>query len=172
MLISQKDFPSCSDGKASCLQWGRPGFDPWVGKILWRRKWQPIPVLLPGKLHGWRSLLGYSPWGPKELDTTERLHFLSLELLTVHTYISRNFWKKWVPIFTLLLTSFSDLDKSSQHLKKVFFNSNCFLAQVRLRKVAVIVLSFLNWLAHRKLVQNVKIKKKCEGNNSQNKRRY
>ena len=35
----------------------------------------PTPVLLPGKSHGWRSLVGYSPWGPKESDTTERLHF-------------------------------------------------------------------------------------------------
>ena len=41
----------------------------------WRRKWQPIPVLLPGKYRGLRSLVGYSPWGRKELDTTERLHF-------------------------------------------------------------------------------------------------
>ena len=41
----------------------------------WRRKWQPIPVLLPGKSHGQRSLVGYSPWCRKELDTTERLHF-------------------------------------------------------------------------------------------------
>ena len=41
----------------------------------WRRKWQPIPVLLPGKSHGWVSLLGYSPWGREESDTTERLHF-------------------------------------------------------------------------------------------------
>ena len=38
-------------------------------------KWQPTPVLLPGKSHGLRSLIGYSPWGHKELDTTERLHF-------------------------------------------------------------------------------------------------
>ena len=41
----------------------------------WRRKWQPTPVLLPGKPHGWRSLIGYSPWGRKESDMTERLHF-------------------------------------------------------------------------------------------------
>ena len=40
-----------------CLQCGRPGFDPLVGKIPWRRKWQPTPVLLPIKFHGWRSLL-------------------------------------------------------------------------------------------------------------------
>ena len=59
-----------------CLQCGKPGFSPWVGKIPWRRKWQPTPVLLPGKFRGWRSLLGFSPWGCKESDTTERLHFL------------------------------------------------------------------------------------------------
>ena len=40
-----------------------------------RRQWQPTPILLPGKSHGRRSLVGYSPWGRKELDTTERLHF-------------------------------------------------------------------------------------------------
>ena len=40
-----------------------------------RRQWHPTPVLLPGKSHGWRSLVGCNPWGRKELDTTERLHF-------------------------------------------------------------------------------------------------
>ena len=58
-----------------CLQCGKPGFDPWVEKILWRRKWQPTPVLLPRKSHGWRTLVGYSPWGGKQSETTERLHF-------------------------------------------------------------------------------------------------
>ena len=52
------------------------GFDPWVRKIPWRRKCQPTPVLLSGKFHGWRSLVGYSPWGCKELDTAEGLQFL------------------------------------------------------------------------------------------------
>ena len=41
----------------------------------WRMQWQPTSVLLPGKSHGWRSLVGFSPWGREELDTTERLHF-------------------------------------------------------------------------------------------------
>ena len=50
---------------------GDGGFDPWVGKIPWRRKLQPTPVFLPGKLHGQKSLVGYSLWGCKELDTTE-----------------------------------------------------------------------------------------------------
>ena len=48
------------------------GSDPWVGKIPW-----PSPVLLPGKSHGWRSLVRCSPWGRQESDTTERLHFHS-----------------------------------------------------------------------------------------------
>ena len=60
------DFPGGSEGKSICLQYGRPGFDPWVRKIPCRRKWQPTPVLLPGKSHGQRSLVGYSPWGHKE----------------------------------------------------------------------------------------------------------
>ena len=46
-----------------------------VGKIPWRRKWQPTPVFLPGESHGQSSLVGCSPWGRKESDTTERLHF-------------------------------------------------------------------------------------------------
>ena len=46
-----------------CLQCSRPGFDPWVRKIPWRREWQPTLVFLPEKSHGQRSLVGYSPWG-------------------------------------------------------------------------------------------------------------
>ena len=46
-------------------------FDPWVGKIPWRRSWQPTPIFLPGRSHGQRSLAGYSPWGHKELDKIE-----------------------------------------------------------------------------------------------------
>ena len=50
--------------KFTC-QCRRYEFNPWVGKILWRRKWQPIPILLPGKSHGQRSLAGYHPRGCK-----------------------------------------------------------------------------------------------------------
>ena len=68
-------FPSGSDGKESACNAGDlsliPGFDSWVGKNLWRRKWQPTPVLLPGESHGQRSLVGYSPWVCKELGTIE-----------------------------------------------------------------------------------------------------
>ena len=57
----------------------RPGFDLWVGRIPWRRTWQPTPVSLPGKSHGQRSLADYNPWGCKESDMTEQLtlHLLS-----------------------------------------------------------------------------------------------
>ena len=48
-----------------CQQYWRPGFDPWVGKIPWKREWQPTPVL-PGEFHGQRSLASYCPWGCKE----------------------------------------------------------------------------------------------------------
>ena len=72
-------FPGGSDGKASACNAGDlgliPGSDSRVGKIPWRRKWQSTLALLPGKSHGQRSLISYSPWGRKESDTTERLHF-------------------------------------------------------------------------------------------------
>ena len=48
----------------------RHGFNPWVWKIPWKRKYQPIPVFLSGKFQGQRSLAGYRPWGHKESDTT------------------------------------------------------------------------------------------------------
>ena len=68
-------FPGGSDGKDSIYNAGDPGlFDPWVGKIPWR-KWQPTPVFLPGEFHGQRILAGYSPQGRKESDTTEGLTF-------------------------------------------------------------------------------------------------
>ena len=55
----------------SICQCRRCRVSPWVGKVPWRRKWQPTPVFLPGKFHGQRSLVGYSPWGHTELDMTE-----------------------------------------------------------------------------------------------------
>ena len=57
--------------KNFCMQFRRPGFNLWVGKISWRREWQPTPVLLPGESHGQRSLAGYKPCGCKEVDMTE-----------------------------------------------------------------------------------------------------
>ena len=70
-------FPGGSAGKepiCQCRRRKRCRFDPFVGKIPWKRKWQLTPVFLPGKSHGQRSLVGYSPWGRRELDTTQWLN--------------------------------------------------------------------------------------------------
>ena len=64
-------FPGSVGGKEPACQCRRHLFDPWVGKIPWRRAWQPTPLFLPRESHGQRSLVGYSPWGHKELDMTE-----------------------------------------------------------------------------------------------------
>ena len=83
-LIFYKELPWWLRQSSICLQCGRPGFEPWVGKIPWRRKWQSTPVLLPGKSHGQRSLVGYSLWGRKESDTSEQLHFHFLQRSPIH----------------------------------------------------------------------------------------
>ena len=62
-------FPWWLKRQRICLQCGRPRFNPWVGKIPWRRPWQPTPVFFLGELHGQRSLVGYSPRGRKEPES-------------------------------------------------------------------------------------------------------
>ena len=60
----------------------------------WRRQWHPTPVLLPGKSHGRRSLVGCSPWGRWGSDTTERLHFhFPLETFTAELNLPSWFWR-------------------------------------------------------------------------------
>ena len=69
-------FPGGTSGKESvclCRRLKRRSFNPWVGKIPWRRKGQPVPIFLPGECYGQRSLAGYSSSGLKESDTTEGL---------------------------------------------------------------------------------------------------
>ena len=76
MLLLQ-GFPAGTSGKESacqCKRCKRHGFNPWVGKIFWSRKWQLTPVFLFGNFHRQRSLVGYSPQGYKELDMTERAY--------------------------------------------------------------------------------------------------
>ena len=67
-------FPGDAVVKEYACQCKRHGFNPWVRKILWSRKLQPTPVSLTGKFHEQRSLVGYSPWGHKESDTTEQVN--------------------------------------------------------------------------------------------------
>ena len=75
--LAPKGFSGGTVDKESacqCKRHKRSGFNPWVRKISLRRKWQPTLAFLPGQSHGQRSLVGYSPWGHKESDTTERAH--------------------------------------------------------------------------------------------------
>ena len=66
---------------------------PWVGKIVWRRAWQPIPVLLPGNSHEQRSLVGYSLWSRKESGTSE--HTYSFLLCLFNLCVQPH--QKWLP---------------------------------------------------------------------------
>ena len=68
-------LPWWFSGKEFTCQCRRSKFNPQVRKSPWRKKWQLTPVSLPGESHGQRSLSGCSPWGHKELDMTEQLHF-------------------------------------------------------------------------------------------------
>jgi len=73
-MICISGVPCGSDGSI-CLQCRRRGFDAWVGRIPWRKAWQPTPVFLPGEFHGQESLVDYRH-GVAELDMTEQLrHF-------------------------------------------------------------------------------------------------
>ena len=67
-------LPRWFSGKESACQCRRCWFDPWIGKIPWRRRWQPPSLFLPGRSHGQRSLAGYRSWGRKERDLTEYTH--------------------------------------------------------------------------------------------------
>ena len=69
----------------------RCGFNPWIRKIPWRRKWQPTPVFLPGKFHGQRSLVGYSPWGNRRVgqDLLIKQHHIYIYIyiyICIHTH--------------------------------------------------------------------------------------
>ena len=85
-------FPGGAKDKepvCQCRKLKRHGSNPWVGKIPWRRKWQPIPGFLLRESHGQRSLVGYNPWGHKELDMTEvTQHESTLKC-------KRNSWQQW-----------------------------------------------------------------------------
>ena len=106
------------------LQCRRQRLDPWVGKILWKRKWQPALVFLPGESHGQRNLAGYSPWGHKELDMTEQpsthkyinnflcytMGLCCLSILSIYAnckfliHSSPSFSLPWQPVYSLGLS--------------------------------------------------------------------
>ena len=101
-----------SDGKESACQCRRPRFHPWIGKIPWRREWQPTWVLLPGESHGQRSPVVYSPWGHKKLDIAE---LLTLSLITpYHIFICIRSY-----IYTIIFSLESTYSHEQQDLSKL-----------------------------------------------------
>ena len=98
----------------------RHGFDPWVRKIPWSRKWQPTPVFLPEKYHGQRSLVDYSPWGYKELDTTEHATHVLLnpyKMLVMYVFIYSSYGHSFCHfIFTILAAELSSRIKMVKNL--------------------------------------------------------
>ena len=95
LLIFENNIPnigfpggtSSKEPACQCRRHKRHGISPWVGKIPWRRKWQSTPVFSPGGSHGLKSLVGYSPWGHKESDTTE-----ATEHARIPNIVGSRFW--------------------------------------------------------------------------------
>ena len=126
-LPARKGFPGGSDGKRICLQSRRPGFDRWVGKIPWRREWLLTPLFLSGESHAQRSLAGYSPWGPKELDTTQWLTLTNAQP-KASAALAQCFHRCFTKQSALLLTTFAE--------KKVLLTNLPLLSWTRASQMA------------------------------------
>ena len=90
-----RDFPGGTSGKEPGCQSERHkryGFNSWVGKISWRRKWLPTPAFLPRKFHGQRSLVSYSSWGCRESEMTEQLALSHFQWRSRHR---EHLWTQW-----------------------------------------------------------------------------
>ena len=98
-------LPRWLAGKESAYQSRRPRFDPRVGKIPWRRQWQPIPVFSPGKSHGQRGLVGYSSRGCKRVGLHWQLNSDSWWWSSFHCIIS-HFYIFFEKIFIQVLLIF------------------------------------------------------------------
>ena len=103
-------LPRWFSGKEPACQCKRHEFNPWVRKIPWRREWLPTPVFFPGKCHGQRSLVGYSPWGHKESDMTKRLKNYLDEMDRLRP-LSSGFTKPWAA-YSSLHSAIQTLDLS------------------------------------------------------------
>ena len=102
-------LPWWLSGKKSACQCRRLGFNPWVRKVSWRRKWQPTTVFLPGRSHGQRGLGAYSPWGHKRV-----WHHLATKWQQKNTsttlfwllYLCNKFWNQKVWVFQLFFQEY------------------------------------------------------------------
>ena len=108
-------------------------------EVPWRRKWQPTPVFLPGKSHGRRSPVGYSPWGHKESDMTEPLHFIYTVFMknvkshkmshsTLSKIFEKNFSKSWSIFYinnNMVYKYCFIIVQYSFHSKITYYNFHC-----------------------------------------------
>ena len=121
ILISKSETKSISSGRniipddSAVKNWPVNQTDPWVGKIPWRRKWQPTPVFLPGKSHRWGDWRA-TPWSHKELDTTDRLNNNGKMEEILRWEIMRLIWSKQ---FGLMLEEKSVILKSWSHIRQI-----------------------------------------------------
>ena len=104
-------LPWWLSSKKICLQYRRCRFNSWVRKVPWRRAWKPTPVLLPGKSHRQRSLVGYSLWGFQESDTTQRTEHTCTHFCLVNKFFCTIFFfhsthKQYHMVLVLCLTYF------------------------------------------------------------------
>ena len=113
----------------------RPGFNPWVRKVPWRRAWQPTLVFLPGESHEQSSLAGYSPWGHKESDMIEHLTQAGVQVFnitdvlyvcsyTVCVFFCALYIKKKLDFFHPLRTHFHPLSGQWDALGLVYIWGN------------------------------------------------
>ena len=130
-LYIERDFPGGSDGKSICLHCRIPQFDPWFGKILWRRKWQPTPVFFPGKSHGQRSLVGYSPWG------SQRVKHDWCDLACMHVFF------KCIIFLGAAITIYDKLPTITQFWKSAIWNQH--VVQANPNPLRLWVKSFLKF---------------------------
>ena len=143
MAFPIRELPRWHSGKEStcqCRRHKRHGFNPWIGKISWSRKWQPTPVFLPGKFHGHWSLVGYSPQGSKELDMTDRMRACVCAHTQAHTCFKIHFHRflfcEYIPLCPFQwkkLYCFYNLSISSKisHLLTKFVISLYFLQNLQ-----------------------------------------
>ena len=129
-------------GKESACQCRRHRFDPWEGKIPWRRAWKPTPVFLPGKPHGQRSLAGYSPWGCKESRTWLRMNTQYYETYIKYvTFITSYF--KLITLPSIAYRNFRPLILPPYILGYWCYNFHIFILCIQLQITVVMVIFML-----------------------------
>ena len=113
-------------GKSVCPQCGRPGFDPWVSKIPWRRKWHPTPVFLPGESHGQRSLVGYIQSTRLQRVGHNKAISLSFHLSGYTDHFLDSPQHSWETLFSMYLNRDLFIQIFDSHLNHFDFKSFSF----------------------------------------------